>query len=69
MIMNEKLVGDTIKVDYAYDAVRDKPGKIIDNYEYEGHIYKVKCLSNHYMHSSLWVPGGTATYEILEVRK
>lgn len=68
MIMNKKSVGNLIKVDYIYDTVRDKPGKIIDNYEYEGHIYKVECLSNHYMHSTLWVPGGKAIYKILEVR-
>ena len=68
MIMNKKLVGDLIKIDYAYDTIKDKPGKIIDNYEYEGHIYKVECLSNHYMHSTQWVPGGKVTYKILEVK-
>ena len=35
MIMNKKLVGDLIKIDYAYDTIKDKPGKIIDKYEYE----------------------------------
>lgn len=68
MIINKKSVGDLIKVDYVYDTVRDKPGKIIDNYEHEGHIYKVECLSNHYMHSTQWVPGGKAIYKILEVK-
>jgi hypothetical protein len=68
MIMSKKLVGDLIKIDYAYDTVRDKPGEIIDNYEYEGYIYKVKCLSNDYMHSVQWVPGGKAIYKILEVK-